>query len=54
MKAICDNGQKVVRFILNWIGRIVVVYIIWLLPIERVLRWEYQIDELCGEQLEYI
>ncbi|KAK6706732.1 hypothetical protein SNK04_004235 [Fusarium graminearum] len=54
MKAIRDNGRKVARFVPDRIGRIVVAYIVWLLPTERVLRRECQIDEPCGEQLEYM
>ncbi|KAI3578614.1 hypothetical protein IWW34DRAFT_737753 [Fusarium oxysporum f. sp. albedinis] len=54
MKAIRDNGRKVARFIPDRIGRMVVAYIAWLLPTERVLRQECQLNEPHGEQLEYM
>ncbi|KAL3599869.1 hypothetical protein FPOAC2_04097 [Fusarium poae] len=54
MKAIRDNGRKVARFVPDRIGRMIVAYIAWLLPTERVLRRECQIDEPRGEQLEYM
>ncbi|KAH7187404.1 hypothetical protein DER44DRAFT_709188, partial [Fusarium oxysporum] len=38
MKAIRDNGRKVARFVPDRIGRMIVAYIAWLLPTERVLR----------------
>lgn len=40
MKAIRDNGRKVARFLPDLIGRMIVVYILWLIPVERVLRRE--------------
>lgn len=54
MKAIRDKGRKVARFVTDWIGRMIVAYIAWLLPAERVLRREYQLAEPRGEQLEYM
>ncbi|EXK23309.1 hypothetical protein FOPG_20056 [Fusarium oxysporum f. sp. conglutinans race 2 54008] len=54
MKAIRDNGRKVARFVPDRIGRMVVAYIAWLLPTERVLRQECQLNEPHGEQLEYM
>jgi hypothetical protein len=54
MKAIRDNGRKVARFMPDRIGRMIVVYIAWLLPTERVLRRECQLAEPRGEQLEYM
>ncbi|KAL9563895.1 hypothetical protein ACKAV7_011930 [Fusarium commune] len=54
MKAIRDNGRKVARFVPDWIGRMIVAYIAWLLPTERVLRRECQLAEPRGEQLEYM
>ena len=54
MKAIRDNGRKVVQFVPDWIGRIIVAYIAWLLLTERVLRRECQLGEPHREQLEYI
>jgi hypothetical protein len=40
MKAIRDNRRKVARFMPDRIGRMIMVYIVWLLPMERVLRQE--------------
>ncbi|KAK7583650.1 hypothetical protein V3481_012931 [Fusarium oxysporum f. sp. vasinfectum] len=54
MKAIRDNGRKVARFVPDRIGRMIVAYIAWLLPTERVLRRECQLAEPRGEQLEYM
>ncbi|PCD21222.1 hypothetical protein FGRA07_11749 [Fusarium graminearum] len=54
MKAIRDIGRKVARFMPDRIGRIIVAYIAWLLPTERVLRRECQLAEPLGEQLEYM
>ncbi|GKU07275.1 unnamed protein product [Fusarium langsethiae] len=54
MKAIRDNGRKVARFMPDRIGRMIVAYIAWLLPTERVLRRECQLAEPRGEQLEYM
>ncbi|CAI6088681.1 unnamed protein product [Clonostachys chloroleuca] len=54
MKAIRDNGCKVVRFVPDGIGRMMVVYISWLIPAERTLRRECKLAELRGEQLEYM
>jgi superfamily II DNA helicase RecQ len=54
MKAIRDNGRKVARFMPDRIGRMIVAYITWLLPTERVLRRECQLAEPRGEQLEYM
>ncbi|KAL9565573.1 hypothetical protein ACKAV7_009755 [Fusarium commune] len=54
MKVIRDNGRKVARFIPDQIGQMVVAYIAWLLLTERVLRQECQLNELHGEQLEYM
>ncbi|KAF4421770.1 recQ family helicase [Fusarium austroafricanum] len=54
MKAIRDNGQKVAQFVPDQIGRMIVAYIAWLLPTERVLRRECKMAEPRGEQLEYM
>ncbi|KAK2684833.1 hypothetical protein QWA68_016741 [Fusarium oxysporum] len=54
MKAIRDNGRKVARFLPDPIGRMIVAYIIWLIPAERVLRRECQLTEPRGDQLEYM
>ncbi|VTO81898.1 unnamed protein product, partial [Fusarium graminearum] len=54
MKAIRDNGRKVARFVPDRIGRMIVAYIAWLLPTERLLRHECQLAEPREEQLEYM
>ncbi|TVY74984.1 hypothetical protein Focb16_v005470 [Fusarium oxysporum f. sp. cubense] len=54
MKAIRNNGRKVARFVPDRIGRMIMAYIAWLLPTERVLRRECQLAEPRGEQLEYM
>lgn len=54
MKAICDNGRKVARFLPDRIGRMVVAYIAWLMPAERMLRREVKLAEPRGDQLEFI
>ncbi|CAI6097693.1 unnamed protein product [Clonostachys chloroleuca] len=54
IKAICNNSCKVVWFIPDRIGQIIVVYISWLIPAERILQQECKLAELYGEQLEYI
>jgi hypothetical protein len=54
MKAIRDNGRKVARFLPDSIGRMIVAYISWLIPAERVLRRECQLTEPRGDQLEYM
>lgn len=54
MKAIRDNGRKVARFVPDGIGRMIVAYISWLIPAERVLRRECKLAEPRGEQLEYM
>ncbi|KNB06401.1 hypothetical protein FOXG_07122 [Fusarium oxysporum f. sp. lycopersici 4287] len=54
MKAIRDNGRKVARFLPDPVGRMIVAYISWLIPAERVLRRECQLAEPRGDQLEYM
>jgi hypothetical protein len=54
MKAIGDSGRKVARFIPDRIGLMIVAYIAWLLPTERLLRRECELAEPRGEQLEYM
>ncbi|KAK2684950.1 hypothetical protein QWA68_016472 [Fusarium oxysporum] len=54
MKAIRDNGRKVARFLPDPIGRMIVAYISWLIPAERVLRRECQLTEPRDDQLEYM
>ncbi|RSL86277.1 hypothetical protein CDV31_016422, partial [Fusarium ambrosium] len=54
MKAIRDNGRKVARFVPDKIGHMIVAYISWLIPAERVLRRECKLAEPRGEQLEYM
>ncbi|KAH6874264.1 P-loop containing nucleoside triphosphate hydrolase protein, partial [Thelonectria olida] len=54
MKAIRDNARKVARFVPESIGRMIVAYISWLIPTERVLRRECKLAEPRGEQLEYM
>ena len=54
MKAIRDNGRKVARFVPERIGRMMVAYIAWLLPAERVLRQRCKLplpQEKCHEYL---
>jgi superfamily II DNA helicase RecQ len=54
MKAIRDNARKVARFVPELIGRMIVGYITWLIPAERVLRRKCKLAEPRGEQLEFM
>lgn len=54
MKALRDNGRKVARFLPDHIGRMMVAYIAWLLPFERMLRRHCKLPEPHGEQLEHL
>ncbi|KAH7110398.1 hypothetical protein B0J13DRAFT_662115 [Dactylonectria estremocensis] len=54
MKVICDNSRKVARFLPDRIGRMVVAYIAWLIPAERMLRREGKLAEQRGDQLEFM
>lgn len=38
MKAMRDIGRKVARFLPERVGRMLLAYILWLLPAERLLR----------------
>ncbi len=54
MKSIRDNGRKVARFLPDGIGRMVVAYVAWLMPLERMLRRKSQMPEPREEQLEFM
>ena len=54
MKAMHGRGRKVARFLPERVGRMVLAYILWLLPAERVLLAEGNIQGPRGDQLEYM
>lgn len=54
MKAIRDNGRKVARFLPDRIGRMMVAYIAWLLPFERMVRRRCRFAEPRAEQHEFL
>ncbi|KAJ9130101.1 DEAD-like helicases superfamily protein [Pleurostoma richardsiae] len=54
MKGLRDNGRKVAQFLLDQIGRMMVAYVAWLLPAERMLRRGCKLAEPQGEQLAYM
>lgn len=54
MKAIRDMGHKVARFLPDRIGRMMVAYIAWLLPTERMLRRSTKLTEPSRDQLEFL
>lgn len=54
MKAIRDTGHKVARFLPDRIGRMMVAYIAWLLPAERMLRRVTKLPEPGRDQLEFL
>ena len=54
MKAIRDNGRKVARFLPDRIGRMMVAYIAWLLPFERMLCRKCKLPESREDLLEFL
>ncbi|KJZ69995.1 hypothetical protein HIM_10606 [Hirsutella minnesotensis 3608] len=53
-KAIRDNGRKVARFLPTRIGKMMVAYVTWLLPFERMLRRKCRLPEPPGDLLEFM
>ncbi|KAK4205950.1 hypothetical protein QBC37DRAFT_462707, partial [Rhypophila decipiens] len=53
-KAIRDNGRKVARFLPDRIGKMLVAYIIWLLPFEEALCEDANLPGPKEEMLEFI
>lgn len=53
-KALRDQGRKVARFLPERIGQLLITYIVWLLPTERLLRTQCNLRPAIGEQLEYL
>ncbi|KAH6983762.1 hypothetical protein EDB80DRAFT_592032, partial [Ilyonectria destructans] len=53
MKAIWGTGHKTARFLPDRIGRMMVAYIVWLLPAERTLRRKCKLPEPQEKCLEF-
>lgn len=54
MKAIRDNGHKVARFLPDGIGRMLLAYIAWLLPMEQTMQRLGGLPEPAKEQREFL
>lgn len=54
MKAIRGTGRKTARFLPDRIGRMMVAYIVWLLPAERTLRRKWKLPEPQEKCLEFL
>lgn len=54
VKAMRDNGRKVARFLPPRIGKMMVAYVAWLLPFERMLRRRCTLPEPPEDMLEFM
>ena len=54
MKAIRDIGRKVARFLPERIGRMLLAYILWVLPAERLLRRQCGLPLPADKDLAYL
>lgn len=54
VKAMRDNGRKVARFLPPRIGKMMVAYVAWLLPFERMLRRRCTLPEPPDDMLEFM